>query len=39
MEQKAASENEVAVKAPPGMPFILCNILSERFCSAGISGK
>lgn len=44
MEKKdEKSRNDAAIevdnKSPRAMPFILCNVFSERFCSAGVSGE
>lgn len=43
MEKERKSEEKTAIeeasKSPKSMPFILCNIFIERFCSAGVAGK
>lgn len=44
MEKKVKSVEQVGVdgadkRSPRAMPYILCNIFSERFCSAGVSGE
>lgn len=37
-KEEAHDEKQVAVKRPIAMPFIMSNVLFERFCSSGISG-
>lgn len=38
-QEEAQEEKQVVVKRPVAMPFIMCNVLFERFCSSGISCK
>lgn len=41
-EHKGEIRDEItdeSQKAPKAMPFILCDVFIERFCSAGVSGK
>ena len=38
-DEETHNEKQVAVKRPIAMPFIMSNVLFERFCSSGISGR